>query len=62
MKRIEDILMKRDGCSKREARSRIEECREAMYAAIDDGDEWEIEDIMDDFLGLEPDYIDELLW
>ena len=62
MNRIEKILMDRDGLSKREARERVEECREAVFAALDDGDDWEVDDIMLDYLGLEPDYIDEILY
>ena len=62
MGRIENILMKRDGISKQEARERVAECREAVYEALDCGDMWEVEDIVEDFLGLEPDYIDDLIF
>ena len=50
---VENILMKRDGITRKEARREIEECREALlsgnYEAIQE------------YLGLEDDYIIDIL-
>ena len=51
--KVIDILMKRDGMSLEEAKLAIEECREALLG----GDEYAIED----YLGLEDDYIFDIL-
>lgn len=52
-KELIQILMKRDGISKEEAKEMIAECREALM----EGDSYAIEDI----LGLEDDYIFDIL-
>lgn len=57
MNRIVNILMNRDGMSKKDAEDLVKETREEILAA----DLWEMEDIMMDNLGLEPDYIFNLL-
>lgn len=58
MKEIVDILMRRDGISENEAWNIIEECREEIHEAImDDASINVVEDIIADYLGLEPDYI-----
>jgi len=58
MKEIVEILMRRDGISENEAWNIIEECREEIHEAImDDASINVIEDIIADYLGLEPDYI-----
>ena len=51
------ILMKRDGLSREEAIERVEEVREM----ISEADPWEAEDIMADELGLEMDYIFDII-
>lgn len=51
------ILMERDGLSRAEAQERLEEVREM----ISDADVWEVEDIMADELGLEMDYIFDII-
>ena len=56
-----NVLMKRDGMTKEQAIQEIEEAREAMYECIEDGDYEGAEDILSDFFGLEPDYIDFLI-
>ena len=50
---VVEILMKRDGVTRQEAKEMIAECREALM----NGDEYAIED----YLGLEDDYIFEIL-
>ena len=61
MSNVESILMKRDGLTKEEARDQKNYARELMLDAIESGDFDEVEDIMYSELGLEMDYIDELL-
>lgn len=51
------ILMERDGLSKKEAEERLEEVREM----IADADPWDAEDIIADELGLELDYIFDII-
>lgn len=51
------ILMERDGMSESEARELLQEVREMMFEAIDEGSYIEAEEIFEDELGLEPDYI-----
>lgn len=58
MNKVVEILMKRDGMTKAEAEKLIDETREELLAA----DPFEAEDIIADYLGLEPDYIMDILW
>ena len=53
MNRVKEILMRRDELTEDEAEALIEECREALY----DGDYEATEYI----LGLEPDYIFDII-
>jgi hypothetical protein len=59
MSEIVDVLVKRDGISKKEAEEQIAEIRERIYSG--EIDAFDIDDVMMDELGLEPDYIEELL-
>lgn len=61
MSEIIDILMKRDGVTKEEARNTLQETREMINDAIASGNFDEVEDIVYSELGLEMDYIDELI-
>ena len=68
MEEIIKILMRRDGITENEARNLIEECRAAIQDAIENAGIYssfslynEVIDIIEDFLGLEPDYLDYLL-
>lgn len=56
-----NVLMKRDGMTREQAIQEIEEARAAMYECIEDGDYEGAEDVLSDFFGLEPDYIDFLI-
>lgn len=58
MNRIVRILMERDEMTREEAEELVEETREEVLAAADS---CEVDDIMADYLGLEPDYIIDLL-
>ena len=55
------ILMTRDGMSESEAREVIADVREAMDEAIAEGDYFEAEEIFESELGLEPDYIFDIM-
>lgn len=57
MNRVVKILMERDGMTQKEAEELVNEAREEILAS----DPWEVEDIMLDILGLEPDYIMDIL-
>lgn len=57
MKEIIEILMRRDGISYADAKEAYLECREAIQEAIDNGEVFEVEEILASELGLEPDYI-----
>lgn len=61
MERVIKILMKRDDLTYEEAKEMCEECREAMLEAIDGGHFDEAEEILRGNLGLEPDYIFDLI-
>lgn len=58
MNRIVEILMDRDGMTKREAERLVKETRDEVLMCSPS----EAEDIMLDNLGLEPDYIIDLLF
>lgn len=54
---VTKILMERDGLTRAAAEELINETREEILAS----DPWEIEDILMNNLGLEPDYIFDIL-
>ena len=59
MREIIEILMRRDGISRLEAENIVEECQNEIYEAMADNASYDdIADIIADFLGLEPDYMD----
>lgn len=60
--RIIRLLMERDGLSYEEAREQVEEVQEMIIDAIENGDFLEPDEIMADELGLEPDYIMDLVF
>jgi hypothetical protein len=62
MNRVVSILMNRDGYSKEEAIEILNDCREEMNEAIASGDYDLAEDILAGDLGLEPDYIMDILF
>lgn len=61
MNRVVKILMKRDGMSVEEAKDLVAEVVDMMNDAIAMGDYEEAQMIVEDELGLEPDYIPDLL-
>lgn len=63
VKRIVQILMKRDGISRQEAQQMIDECRQRLLSeAVPSGDSDLAEEILAEELGLEPDYLMDLLF
>ena len=61
MERVIKILMRRDDVTYEEAKEMCDECRESMLEAIDAGYFTEAEEILRGDLGLEPDYIFDLI-
>jgi len=59
MESIKEVLMRRDGMSKKEAEELIEIARDEMNNRLAEGDM--PYDICEEYFGLEPDYLDELL-
>lgn len=57
MNTIVEILMERDGMSQDEAQELVDKTREEVLTS----DSFDVDDIMADMLGLEPDYIFDLL-
>ena len=62
MNEIVEIIMRRDGISRLEAENLVEECKEELWDAAARGSYQECEDIIASYLGLEPDYLEYLLW
>lgn len=60
MNRIIEILMKRDGNTEKEAKARLEEVKDMLVECNYDVDE--TEKIMMEQLGLEMDYIEDILF
>lgn len=57
MQNVINILMNRDGMTRDEARELVIETKEMLLSA----DVWEADEIIADQLGLEPDYIMDIL-
>ena len=62
MSNVEEVLMKRDKLTKDEAHRQKNYARELIMEAIENGDFDDVEDIMYSELGLEMDYIDEMIF
>jgi len=56
---LKQVLMDRDGLTEREALDLIDECRREI-ALVESYDE--AESIYEDYFGLEPDWLDEILF
>ena len=62
MKTILEVLIERDNMPKDEAEDLINEAKEEVQTILDrDGGLWEVEEILMDYFGLEPDYIFDLI-
>lgn len=63
MNRVVKILMKRDGLSQKEAEKRFDEVQNIINEYLEDSaDSDEIEQVIMDELGLEPDYIEDFIY
>lgn len=61
-KDLRDMLMKRDHTTRQEAQYMIDEAQQLIDEAFEDGNLFDIEEILADNLGLEPDYLDLFLF
>jgi len=57
---IKSVLMRRDGMTEEEADDLIREAKEDLHTRLAEGEM--PEDICEEWFGLEPDYIDELIF
>lgn len=57
MNRVIEILMRRDGVTKEEAKSLIEDTRSELYDAMEGTSLIDVDEIIMNNLGLEPDYL-----
>ena len=58
---IKAILMERDGMTAEEASQLIKDAREDFNERMAEGDLGAAEDVLEEYFGLEPDYIFELI-
>ncbi len=61
METIKEVLIRRDGLSPEEADDQIEDCREVFAEYLENGDLDAAENICQEFFGLEPDYLMEIM-
>lgn len=61
-KDLRDMLMAREHTSRQEAQYLIDEAQQFIDEALEDGNLDDIEEILADTLGLEPDYLDLFLF
>lgn len=61
MERVVRLIMKRDDLSYEDAKTEVSNTVDEMYEALESGDSDQAEEILMDNLGLEPDYIPQLL-
>lgn len=61
MLRLKQVLMKRDNLSASEADARIEEAKNALMEYLDEGDFTSADNVCEEFFGLEPDYLMDLM-
>jgi hypothetical protein len=62
MSSIKQILMQRDGLSAEEAEELIDDARDDMNYMLENGDIDGAYNVCQDHFGLEPDYLDELMF
>jgi predicted DNA-binding protein (UPF0278 family) len=61
MESIKQILIRRDSMSESEADELIQDARDTFNEYLANGDMSSAEDVCNEFFGLEPDYLDELI-
>lgn len=59
--RVVQILMERDNMTEKEANRAVEQVRTEVYLAVEDGNYDEAEEIMMSLLGLEMDYLFDII-
>lgn len=59
MNRVVEILMKRDGVSEEEARALVRETRDELIML---DNPFEADEIIENYLGIEPDYLEDILY
>lgn len=62
MKSIKQILIERDGITAEEAMVLIKEAQEAFIGYLKEGDTYNAECVCEDYLGLESDYLEQLMF
>ena len=62
MKSIKETIMRRDNITSDEADALIQEATEQLQEYIENDDFFGAEDICNEYFGLEPDYLDELIF
>lgn len=58
---IKEVLMERDGMTSEEADELIEDAKEELRIRLENDDFTGANNICEDYFGLEPDYVDELM-
>ena len=61
MNRVVEILMKRDGDTQEIAEARVRETKDELLSLTNLEDMMDYDDIIYEYLGLEPDYLDDIL-
>jgi len=61
METIKQVLMRRDGMTAAEADELIEDAKEGLQEYLTEGNMQAAEDICQEYFGLEPDYLMELM-
>ena len=61
METIKEVLIRRDGMTEEEAEALIGEAREVMLGYLEDGDMEAAYEICEEYFGLEPDYLMDLM-
>ncbi len=61
MDSIKQILIRRDGMSAQEADNLINDAKEAIEEYLENNDFFAAENVCEEFFGLEPDYLGELI-
>jgi hypothetical protein len=62
MARLKDVLMETQGLSEAEAEEQMLEAKEAIEEYLEEGDMCAAMDVCAEFWGLEPDYVDDLMF
>lgn len=61
METLKQVLMRRDGLTEAQADEAIAEAKAALQEYLDEGETILAYDICEEFFGLEPDYLDDLM-